>query len=173
MEIKWFARAQDCHHIAVLSLQATSLYTSKASNVFSICKATTGEGVGGGFHYYYNMVVIICKPQEQPFFFWLNWAFWLKEISKWLKHVFFWFSSRHIFYSFFRSFAKFPCGSLACSKFFEGILNFFLLSNPFYGQIWLNCIMASQFSYITNMKTKRTITAQVSIPFPCSKTSLP
>lgn len=131
VEIKWFARAQDCHHIAVLSLQATSLYTSKASNVFSICEATTTGGLGWGFLYYYNMVMIICKPLEQPFAFWLNWAFWLKEISKWLKHVFFLFSSRHIFYSF----AKFPYGSLACSKKFEGILNFFF---TFISFLWSN-----------------------------------
>jgi hypothetical protein len=31
----------------MLSLQATSLCTSKASNVFSICEATNGRGGGG------------------------------------------------------------------------------------------------------------------------------
>jgi hypothetical protein len=142
--------------------------------VFSICEATNGGGAGLGVSLLLQYGDDHLQTSRAAFFL-------LPKLSVLAKRNF-QMTNRCVFFGslvatfstvFSRSFAEFPYGSLAFSQKFEGILNVFLLSYPFYGQIWLNCIMANQFSYITNMKTKRTITSQASIPFPCSKTSLP
>jgi hypothetical protein len=90
---------------------------------------------------------------QQPFFFWLNSAIWLKEISKWLticSFLVFW--SPHI-YSFLKHIARFLYWVLARSQKIWKESYTFVLLYPVYSQIGLKCIKDDrQFSDITIMK---------------------